>query len=55
LDPNQELVLEIKIKNLSEPVNALHHLYENETYEMHNDISTKPRCFAETISLSIND
>jgi len=39
LDPHQELVSEIKMKNLSNPVNALQDLDEQEVNEMHTYIA----------------
>ena len=38
-DPSQELVSEIKMQNLTKPVNALQDLDEHEINEMHNYIS----------------
>jgi len=38
-DPSQELVSEIKMQNLTKPVNALQDLDEHEINEMHNYVS----------------
>jgi len=56
LDPNKELVvLEIKMKNSSEPVNALQDLDKNEISEMHNFSQQNCDVVLQVIISSIND